>query len=116
MNTSEVTRLSYENKDVILIGTAHVSQQSADLVKKTIEEEEPDTVCVELCQSRYESITKKKKWQDTDLLKVIREKKAFLLLSNLMLGYFQKRIGKKLEMAKMEMLLSREKSLEKAVL
>ena len=39
MNTSEVTRLSYENKDVILIGTAHVSRQSADLVKQTIEEE-----------------------------------------------------------------------------
>jgi pheromone shutdown-related protein TraB len=88
--------LSYENKEVILIGTAHVSQQSADLVKKTIEEEKPDTVCVELCQSRYESITKKKKWEDTDLLKVIKEKKAFLLLSNLMLSYFQKRIGKKL--------------------
>ena len=96
MNTSEVTRLSYENKEVILIGTAHVSRQSADLVKQTIEEEKPDTVCVELCQSRYESITKKNKWQDTDLLKVIREKKAFLLLSNLMLSYFQKRIGKKL--------------------
>ena len=96
VSISEVTRLSYENKDVILIGTAHVSQQSADLVKQTIEEEKPDTVCVELCQSRHESITKKKKWQDTDLLKVIREKKTLLLLSNLMLSYFQKRIGKKL--------------------
>jgi pheromone shutdown-related protein TraB len=88
--------LSYTSKEVTLIGTAHVSRQSADLVKQTIEEERPDTVCVELCQSRYETITKKKKWQDTDLLKVIKEKKAFLLLSNLMLSYFQKRIGKKL--------------------
>jgi len=96
VNTNEVTRLSYENKEIILIGTAHVSRQSVDLVKQTIEEVKPDTVCVELCQSRYETITKKKKWQETDLLKVIREKKAFLLLSNLMLSYFQKRIGKKL--------------------
>lgn len=96
MNISEVTRLSYENKKIILIGTAHVSRQSAELVKNIIEEVKPDTVCVELCQSRYETITKKKKWQETDLLMVIREKKAFLLLSNLMLSYFQKRIGKKL--------------------
>ncbi len=96
MNTNEVTRLSYEKKEIILIGTAHVSRQSADLVKQTIEEVKPDTVCVELCQSRYETITKKKKWQETDLLRIIREKKAFLLLSNLMLSYFQKRIGKKL--------------------
>jgi pheromone shutdown-related protein TraB len=88
--------LSYENKEVILLGTAHVSRQSADLVKQIIEEEKPDTVCVELCQSRYDSITKKKKWQDTDLFKVIKEKKALLLLSNLMLSHFQKRIGKKL--------------------
>ena len=95
-NTGEIHRLRYENKDVILIGTAHVSMQSADLVGESIEEERPDTVCVELCQSRYDSMTKKETWQDTDLLKVIKEKKAFLLLSNLMLSYFQKKIGKNL--------------------
>ncbi len=95
-NTSEIHRLRYENKDVILIGTAHLSVQSADLVGESIEEERPDTVCVELCQSRYDSMTKKETWQNTDLLKVIKEKKAFLLLSNLMLSYFQKKIGKNL--------------------
>jgi pheromone shutdown-related protein TraB len=51
---------------------------------------------VELCQSRYQSLTQKKLWQDTNLIKVIKEKKAFLLLANLMLASFQKRIGKKL--------------------
>lgn len=95
-NTGEIHRLRYKNKDVILIGTAHVSMQSADLVGESIEKERPDTVCVELCQSRYDSMTKKETWQDTDLLKVIKEKKAFLLLSNLMLSYFQKKIGKNL--------------------
>jgi pheromone shutdown-related protein TraB len=96
VNNGAIYQLKYGNKDIILIGTAHVSQQSADLVEQAIEEEKPDTVCVELCQSRYESITRKKKWQNTDLLKVIKERKAFLLLSNLMLSYFQKRIGKQL--------------------
>ena len=89
-------RLTLEDKEVILIGTAHVSRESADLVGQIIEEEKPDTVCIELCQSRYKSITQKNRWQNTDLLKVIREKKAFLLLSNLMLAHFQKRIGQKL--------------------
>ena len=89
-------QLTFEDKEITLIGTAHVSKESADLVAKVIEEEIPDTVCVELCQSRYQSITQKKRWQNTDLLKVIKEKKAFLLLSNLMLAYFQKKIGKKL--------------------
>ncbi|MBW1765879.1 MAG: TraB/GumN family protein [Deltaproteobacteria bacterium] len=89
-------RLTFEDKEIILIGTAHVSRESADLAEQVIEEEKPDTVCVELCQSRYKSIMQKNRWQNTDLLKVIREKKAFLLLSNLMLAHFQKKIGQKL--------------------
>jgi len=86
----------FQEKEITLIGTAHVSRESADLVGKVIQEERPDTVCVELCQARYQSIAQKKQWQNTNLIKVIREKKAFLLLMNLMLAYFQKRIGRRL--------------------
>ena len=89
-------RLTYGDKEIILLGTAHVSKESADLVDRIIEEEKPDTVCIELCESRYQSLTQKKQWQETDLIKIIREKKAFLLLSNLMLSSFQKKLGKKL--------------------
>jgi pheromone shutdown-related protein TraB len=88
--------LSIKDKEIILVGTAHVSRESADLVERVIKEEKPDTVAVELCQSRYQAMTEEKKWKETDLIKVIREKKAFLLLSNLMLASFQKKIGKKL--------------------
>ena len=88
--------LTYEDKRIILLGTAHVSMESAELVEQVISEEKPDTVCVELCQSRFQAIKQRDKWQETDLIKVIREKKAFLLLSNLILSSFQKAIGKKL--------------------
>jgi pheromone shutdown-related protein TraB len=88
--------LNFEDKKITLIGTAHVSVESADLVQKVIEDEKPDMVSVELCKSRYQSIMQKSQWQDTNLLKVIKEKKTFLLLSNLMLAYFQKKIGHKL--------------------
>jgi len=91
-----VHHLSFEGKDITLIGTAHISKESADLVSQVIEETKPDTVCVELCQSRYDALTQKKKWENTDLLKVIKEKKAFLLLSNFLLASFQKKIGQKL--------------------
>jgi pheromone shutdown-related protein TraB len=89
-------KLNFEDKEIILVGTAHVSRESADEVANVIEEEKPDTVCIELCQSRYQSITQKNRWQNTDLIKVIKEKKVFLLLSNLMLTSFQKKIGEKL--------------------
>jgi pheromone shutdown-related protein TraB len=95
-NNDNKHRLIFEDKEITLLGTAHVSKESADLVALVIEEEKPDTVCIELCEARYQAITQKNKWQNTDLIKVIKEKKAFLLLSNLMLSSFQKKIGQKL--------------------
>ena len=96
-NSQTMHRLDYDDKQVILVGTAHVSRESAQQVRQVIQEEQPDTVCVELCQSRYQSIRQKERWQETDIVKIIKEKKTFLLLSNLMLASFQKRIAKKLD-------------------
>ena len=101
-----IHRLSFEDKEIILIGTAHVSKQSAQQVEAVIEAEKPDTVCVELCRSRYDSLTQKTRWQETDLLKAIKDKKAFLLLSNLILTSFQRRLGKKLGIRPGEEILS----------
>lgn len=92
-----IHRLHMEGKEILLLGTAHVSKESARLVKTVIETEKPDTVAVELCQSRYQSIRQKNSWQNMDIFKVIKEKKAFLLLSNLLMASFQKRIAKHLD-------------------
>jgi pheromone shutdown-related protein TraB len=95
--SSMIHNLSSGDKEIVLIGTAHVSHESAELVSRVIREEKPDTVSVELCQSRFQVIRQKEKWQETDIVRVIRDKKAFLLLSNLLLAAFQKRIAKKLQ-------------------
>ncbi|MFC1489486.1 TraB/GumN family protein [Thermodesulfobacteriota bacterium] len=92
-----IHHLKFEDKDILLLGTAHVSKESTRLVTAVIEEEKPETVCVELCPSRYQTIRQKETWQDMDIIKVIKEKKAFLLLSNLLLASFQKRIAKKFD-------------------
>ena len=96
-NNHNITHLKFNEKEFILVGTAHVSKESARLTKSVIEEEKPDTVCVELCQSRFQAIQQKDRWQDTDIIKVIKEKKSFLLLSNLLLASFQKRIAKQFD-------------------
>jgi pheromone shutdown-related protein TraB len=96
-NNHNLTHLKFNEKEFILVGTAHVSKESARLAKSVIEEEKPDTVCVELCQSRFQAIRQKDRWQDTDIIKVIREKNSFLLLSNLLLASFQKRIAKQFD-------------------
>ncbi len=86
----------YQGKEILLLGTAHVSKDSARLVQSVIEWEKPDTVAVELCPSRYQALMEQKSWEGTDVFKVIREKKGAVLLLNLMLASFQKRIAKSL--------------------
>ena len=66
-----VHALRYGDKEIFLIGTAHVSRESVDLVESVIRQEKPDTVCVELCKSRFHSIMQKERWQDMDIVKVI---------------------------------------------
>ena len=94
MSESNVYRLTLEDKEIILIGTAHVSRQSAEEVKTVIEQEKPDTVCIELCDSRYKTIMEEDKWKNTDIFKIIKEKKALILLINLVLSSYQKRLAK----------------------
>ncbi len=96
-NDNMVQRLAWEDKEIVLVGTAHVSKESVDRVRSVIEEERPDTVCVELCPSRHQAIRQKENWLDTDIVKVIRQRKATLLFMNLLLASFQRRIAKKLD-------------------
>ncbi|MBR7553667.1 TraB/GumN family protein [Allobacillus sp. GCM10007491] len=94
MSEENITRIDLDGKEIILIGTAHVSKQSALQVKEVIEAEQPDSVCVELDEQRYESVKDKNKWENMDIFKVVKEKKATLLLMNMMISSFQNRVAK----------------------
>lgn len=88
-----IVRIELEDKEIILLGTAHVSKESAAQVIEIVEAEDPDTIAVELCQSRYNSLQQENRWKDTDIIKVVKEKKSGLLLANLVLGSYQRRIA-----------------------
>jgi len=92
---SMIDHLSCNGKEILLIGTAHVSRQSARLVEDTIHEQTPDTVCVELCATRLASLKDADRWRNMDIVKVIKEKKALLLFINLLLASFQKKMADK---------------------
>ena len=94
-----VTTLRIHDKEILLIATAHVSKESAALVKQVIEEERPDSVCIELDEDRYKSIQNPKVWEKTDVLQVIKSKKIGFLLANLALSAYQKRIAKRLHVS-----------------
>lgn len=93
MSEENISHLHINGKEIILIGTAHVSKHSAEQVKDVIEAENPDAVCIELDEQRYQSIMEGNKWKDMDIFKVIKEKKSTLLLMNLAISSFQKRMA-----------------------
>jgi len=94
---SEDVRIINKNgREFIIVGTAHISRQSADLVKKVITNEKPDTVCVELDEKRYKALAEKKRWESLDLKTIIRQKQLSTLLVNLVLSSYQKKLGEKL--------------------
>ena len=97
MNLSEhVEVLKTNDKTIYLLGTAHVSEASVDEVHSVIDEVKPDTVCVELCQTRYDHLTDEDRWKKLDIFSVIREGKTLLMLANLAIGAYQRRIGNEL--------------------
>ena len=96
LNSKNIHILKKDGKEILLVGTAHVSKDSAQEVKELIEQEKPDSVCVELCPARYNSINNPNKWKNMDIITIIRQKKAPLLLANLILSSFQKRLAQQL--------------------
>jgi pheromone shutdown-related protein TraB len=83
-------------REITLIGTAHVSRESINEVSRVIRETKPEVVCVELDQGRYNSISQKENWEKLDVAKVFREGRGFLLIANLVLSGFQRRLGNEL--------------------
>lgn len=88
-----IKRLNLNGKEIILLGTAHVSQDSIDEANTLIEEEKPDRVGIELDDGRYENLKNPENWRNIDISKVLKEKRGWVLLANLALGSFQKRMG-----------------------
>jgi len=91
--SGNILTVNLGEKEFKLIGTAHVSRESIEEVKKIICDEKPDVVCVELDEGRYNAITQNDNWEKLNLSKVFKEGKAFLLIANLVLASFQRRLG-----------------------
>lgn len=89
-----LTVLHYQDKEIILVGTAHVSPKSAEEVKKIIEEEKPNSVCIELDKERYKTLTEKKTWSETEFTQVIKDGKAGLMFANILLSNYQQKLAK----------------------
>ena len=80
-------------RTVLLVGTAHVSEESVRDVREAIAAQQPDCVCVELDAGRYATISQQRNWMELDIRRVLKQRKGFLLLTNIVLHSFQRRLG-----------------------
>ncbi|MBU0673107.1 MAG: TraB/GumN family protein [Proteobacteria bacterium] len=92
----DVHRINDRGREIILIGTAHISMESSRLVRQVIEEERPDRVCIELDAKRYDSLAKRRQWVSLDLKQIIYKKQLSTLMVNLILASYQKKLGSQL--------------------
>ncbi len=95
-SSGNVSVVQHEGRTIHIIGTAHVSRKSVDEVREVIARLEPDTVCLELCQMRYEALTDESRWKKLDIFQVIKDGKVLYLMASLALQSFQRRLGEKL--------------------
>jgi len=85
--------LDYAGHAITVLGTAHVSKASADKVKELLASGEYDTVAVELCPNRYNSLVNPDMLANMDLFKVIKEGKTSMVMASLALGAYQQRLA-----------------------
>nr|WP_180485660.1 TraB/GumN family protein [Treponema socranskii] len=85
--------ISLNGRTITLLGTAHVSDESIKEVTDAIREQKPDCVAIELDEKRSRSMTDPESYRKLDIIAVLKRKEGFLLLANLVLASFQKRLG-----------------------
>ncbi|RUM34247.1 MAG: TraB family protein [Archaeoglobus sp.] len=90
-NEVEIENEAGINKKIVVVGTAHVSPKSVEEVLSVIEEYRPEAVAVELDYKRLMALQGKK--QEVPIVEVIKRGEAHLLLFQILLSYFQRKIG-----------------------
>ncbi|MDY6769086.1 MAG: TraB/GumN family protein [Candidatus Nanohaloarchaea archaeon] len=90
-------RVTVNGTDIILVGTAHVSGDSVDEVQSVIREEEPDAVAVELDQNRYDALVNDTGWAEMDVSAALEEGKGGMLVANVLLSVYQRKLGERLD-------------------
>jgi len=81
------------DENLRLLGTAHVSKTSVELVREQIRDFKPDIIAVELCESRLSALKKPEGIDNEDLLKIISDGKAGMIFLQSALSVQQRKMG-----------------------
>jgi pheromone shutdown-related protein TraB len=81
---------------ITLLGTAHVSRSSAEQVAAELDSKAYQAVAIELCPSRFDALNNPDRLAQLDLMQVLRQGKAAMVMANLAMAAYQQRLGEQL--------------------
>jgi pheromone shutdown-related protein TraB len=84
------------SQEIIIVGTAHVSEKSVKEAVSKIEEMRPDIVAVELCPARYRALTGQEEEKEIKISELLSGGKLYFLLVQWFLAYIQRKIGEEM--------------------
>ncbi len=85
--------LVFGDREIILVGTAHISKESMEQTIQVIRSTNPDSIAIELDDQRLASMQDPDAWKKLDIIKVLKEGRGFVMMANLVLSSFQRRMG-----------------------
>jgi pheromone shutdown-related protein TraB len=96
--TEPARTLRLDDAELHLLGTAHVSRASVAEVQALLSPAQDgaaafDAVAVELCPSRFESLSDPDRLHRMDLFAVIREQRVYVVAASLALAAYQQRLA-----------------------
>ncbi|MCX6801168.1 MAG: TraB/GumN family protein [Candidatus Diapherotrites archaeon] len=111
-----IERIKLKDREIILVGTAHISKESIKLVEETIDKENPDIIGIELDKERIQQLLSGQKWEQMNIVEVVKSGKTHLFLLNVLLSNIQKQLGIKVGVKPgAEMLVAVRKAQEKKI-
>ena len=93
LDSEDVRSVRADDREIVVVGTAHVSRESVELVRQVIAELRPDAVAIELDARRYEALAHPERFESLDLRQVIRTRQLATLGLNLALAAYQRSLG-----------------------
>jgi pheromone shutdown-related protein TraB len=93
LDCEDVRVVGAGDREFVVVGTAHVSRESALLVRRAIDELRPDAVAIELDPKRFEALSRPERFEALDLREVIRTRQLATLGLNLALAAYQRSLG-----------------------
>jgi pheromone shutdown-related protein TraB len=93
LSSQPMERMARDGIQYVMLGTAHVSKESALAVDALLESESFDGVAIELDAGRFQAMNDPDSYKQLDLIQVFKSGKAMLVAANLALGAYQRRLA-----------------------